>query len=391
MNSHWTLTKLGDLLNPISRTTMVQPMVEHDLLGIRLDGKGPFLRESKVGSSISASTLNRVAAGDFIYSRLFAWRGAFGVIGEELDGSFVSNEFPTFRPDQDRLDINFLRFWFRLPETLKRVEADCTGSTPLTRNRYKENYFLKLEISLPPLPEQRRIVAKIEELAAKIEEARRLREEAMSNVLALMSGALKIAFEPKRDWKIEKVGEFCEPPQYGYTASATTEPVGPRLLRITDIQDGKVNWDTVPFCPCPEPQKYLLQKNDLVFARTGATTGKSFVIGECPEAIFASYLIRLRVSRAVNMDYLYWFFQSPYYWSQIADKSTGTGQPNFNGKKLAAIQVPIAPTDEQRRIVAYLDGLQAKVDALKKLQAHTAAELDALLPAILDRAFKGEL
>jgi type I restriction enzyme S subunit len=152
-----------------------------------------------------------------------------------------------------------------------------------------------------------------------------------------------------------------------------------------------VNWDSVPYCRCPEPDKYLLKPNDLVFARTGATTGKSFVIRDCPEAVFASYLIRLRVRDTISVDYLYRYFQSPSYWVQIADEKKGTGQPNLNGSKLAKIKVPIAPLVEQRRIVAELDALQAEVDALERLQAETAAELDALLPAILDRAFKGEL
>src|SRR5207248_28556 len=89
-----------------------------------------------------------------------------------------SGEFPTFIPIEEKIDINFLRLWFCLPTTISRVEADCTGSTPLTRNRFKENFFLNMEIPLPPLEEQHRIVARIEELAGKIEEARGLRREA---------------------------------------------------------------------------------------------------------------------------------------------------------------------------------------------------------------------
>src|SRR5438552_9040166 len=85
------------------------------------------------------------------------------------------------------------------------------------------------------------------------------------------------------------------------------------------------------------------------------------------------------------------YFQSPSYWAQIADEKEGTGQPNLNGSKLEKLKVPIAPPAEQRRIVSELDALQAEVDALKRLQAKTAAELDALLPAVLDKAFKGEL
>ena len=187
------------------------------------------------------------------------------------------------------------------------------------------------------------------------------------------------------------VGDFCEAAQYGYTESATNERIGPHLLRITDIQNGHVKWDLVPYCRCPEPGKYLLKEGDLVFALTWATTGKSFVIRECPDAVFASYLIRLRVRDTVSIDYLYRYFQSPSYWKQISDEKKGTGQPNLNGSKLMRLKVPIAPEKEQHRIVAELDALQTEVDQLKRLQVETAVELDALLPAILDRAFKGEL
>ncbi|MBH0177563.1 MAG: restriction endonuclease subunit S [Nitrospira sp.] len=179
MNVSWQPAKLAQVLTPVSRAEAVDPTKEYRLLGIRLDGAGPFLRETVAGSQSAATRLFKVEEGDFIYSRLFAWRGAFGVIGSELDGCYVSGEFPTFKPNTEKIDIEFLRLWFHLPTTLERVEADCSGSTPLTRNRFKENFFLDLEISLPPLTKQRWIVARIESLAAKVEEARALRGQAV--------------------------------------------------------------------------------------------------------------------------------------------------------------------------------------------------------------------
>ncbi len=391
MSKKWPLTKLADVLTPISRLEKVDPVKEYRLLGIRLDGIGPFLREIRTGSEIAANNLLRVHAGDFIYSRLFAWRGAFGVISADLDGCYVSGEFPTFITAKDKIDTEFLRLWFRLPSTIFSVGGDCSGSTPLTRNRFKEQFFLNMQIPLPLLSEQRRIVAKIEELAKKIKEAYEFRQQAIEKAEAVLLSASNEAFKKQKGWTEARVSDFCEHPQYGYTASATMESIGPRLLRITDIQNGQVNWDTVPFCQCPNPKPYLLQKNDLLFARTGATTGKSFLIRECPEAVFASYLIRLRVKQLVIVEYLYKYFQTPLYWTQIIGEKKGTGQPNVNGKKLANILVPIAPPQEQNRIVTYLDNLQSKVDELKRFQNETQKELDALMPSILDKAFKGEL
>lgn len=107
----------------------------------------------------------------------------------------MSGEFPVFRATDDRIDLRYLMHWFRLPSTLKIVEAQCTGSTPLTRNRFKENFFTKLSIPLPPLSEQRRIVARIEELAGKIAEAKRLRAEAITNVEQLATVSINQVIE----------------------------------------------------------------------------------------------------------------------------------------------------------------------------------------------------
>ena len=140
--SYWPFIHLGDLLKQVDRFEAVNAASEYRLLGVRLEGAGPFLRETVTGTETSANRLNQVKTGDFIYSRLFAWRGAFGVIPDELKDCFVSNEFPIFNVDENRMDTSFINYWFRLPTVWKRVEDDCTGSTPLTRNRYKENLAL---------------------------------------------------------------------------------------------------------------------------------------------------------------------------------------------------------------------------------------------------------
>lgn len=107
-------------------------------------------------------------------------------------------------------------------------------------------------------------------------------------------------------WFETNVGQVSDDIRYGFTASAIQEPKGPKYLRITDIQNGSVNWETVPYCAIPENKisNYELQSGDLVFARTGATTGKSFLIKSCPVTVFASYLIRVRPSSGVLPEFL---------------------------------------------------------------------------------------
>ena len=195
-------------------------------------------------------------------------------------------------------------------------------------------------------------------------------------------------------WTKTTVGELADSIQYGHTASSTSEEVGPRFLRITDIQENRVDWETVPFCKIPQSQipKYRLAKGDLVFARTGATVGKSFLIQtEIPESIFASYLIRVRVTKAIEARYLYHFFQSSDYWHQISDSSSGIGQPNVNGKKLAAITLPIAPIAEQRRIVARIEELFSRLDAGVAALRHAKAQLQRYRQSVLAAAVTGQL
>lgn len=325
--------------------------------------------------------------GEFLVAEIDAKVGGFGIIPPELDGAIVSSHYFLYQLNDNKINKKFLDYFLRTPAFQEQIKAQ--GSTNYAAIR--PNDVLEYTIPLPPLEKQCHIVERIEKLSGLVEEARKLRIETRENMDALLSSTNEITFRKKKNWKEKQVIDFCEKPQYGYTESATEEPIGPRFLRITDIQDGKVNWNVVPYCVCPKPEKYLLKPNDLVFARTGATTGKSYLIRECPKAVFASYLIRLRVKSLVSVEYLYRYFQSPSYWAQIMDKKKGTGQPNVNGKKLSNIIVPIPPSEEQRAIIEYLDDVQKNVDIIRKLHSETDAELNALMPSILDKAFKGEL
>ncbi len=163
---------------------------------------------------------------------------------------------------------------------------------------------------------------------------------------------------------------------YGYTESATSEPIGPRFLRITDIQDDSVDWASVPYCKIEsaEIQKYRLLSGDIVFARTGATTGKSFLVKEPPDAVFASYLIRLRLlDKKLLPEFVSLFFQTAGYWQSVKDGSSGSAQGGFNASKLGALSMPIPPLPEQQRIIGIIDeafdGIAtAKANAEQNLQ-----------------------
>ena len=107
-------------------------------------------------------------------------------------------------------------------------------------------------------------------------------------------------------WKVVKLGDYIFKPEYGYTASAVKDSIGTKFLRITDIQDDSVDWKDVPYCKCDDDtkKKYLLVPGDIVIARIGATTGKAFLVNDCPESIFASYLIRVKTKSSLLSEFL---------------------------------------------------------------------------------------
>lgn len=173
-------------------------------------------------------------------------------------------------------------------------------------------------------------------------------------------------YELPEGWEWSSVDQISSKIQYGHTMKAC-ESGNARFLRITDIQNGRVLWDTVPFVSIGDSDlaKYQLQENDLVFARSGATAGKSILIEDPPKgAIFASYLIRIiPIVDIVFPNFLACFFESPKYWKQVQASASGAAQPNINGTKLAGFLVPLPPLDEQKRIVAKLDALFTRIDA----------------------------
>jgi type I restriction enzyme, S subunit len=196
------------------------------------------------------------------------------------------------------------------------------------------------------------------------------------------------------DWKLLKVFDIAENIQYGYTESSSKEEIGPKFLRITDIQNNKVSWESVPYCSidADSKEKYLLKDGDLLFARTGATVGKSFLIkGNFPESVFASYLIRVHFKEQVLDKYVYNYFQSLHYWKQITEGQVGIGQPNVNGTKLGQLTVPIAPLKQQQQIVSKIEELFSELDkGIEELKT-AQQQLKVYRQAVLKWAFEGRL
>lgn len=261
-------------------------------------------------------------------------------------------------------------------------------------------------VPLPPLSEQQRIVERIEELFAKLDEAKERLQEVADSFAVRKAAILHKAFtgELTKQWRRENgvsdesweesnFGKFTVS-QYGYTEKAHWEKVGPKFLRITDIQDNKVDWDEVPWCPIDEAgmKQYAVQIGDIMIARTGATTGKSYLICDDVEAVFASFLIRLKVvDKNLDYNYLYGYMQSEDYWRQITDFSSGIAQPGVNANKLKQIKFKCPSRPEQHEIVRLIDDLLERERSAQQATEQALASIDLMKKSILARAFRGEL
>jgi type I restriction enzyme S subunit len=178
------------------------------------------------------------------------------------------------------------------------------------------------------------------------------------------------------DWRIRKLGDLCEKPQYGFTASAIEDDKRPRFLRITDQGESGIDWASVPGCECSDEdiEKYRLEEGDLVVARIGATTGKVSLVQNPPKAVFASYLIRLRAKPGVSPEYLSHFSRTDFYRAQIAANNDSNLKGGINGSRLVELDVIEPPVPEQHRIAAVLTKLQRAVE-LEAAQERAAREL----------------
>ena len=192
-------------------------------------------------------------------------------------------------------------------------------------------------------------------------------------------------------WRWETLDKISTNIQYGISKSSASDKVGPKLLRITDIQDGKVDWDNVPFCECSstEEGRYILENNDIVFARTGATTGKSFLVNNPDYALFASYLIRVQCDReVVDPNYLYVFLKSPPYWKYITQGARGGTLAGFNATMLSKIEIPLPPTlDDQIRISSELECRMVEVETMRRAALRQKEAAAAMQGAILQEVF----
>lgn len=395
MTSAWPRVPLGDLLRRSQTTIPLAPDATYKEVTVRMNGRGVVMRRQVQGVEIAAERRYRASTGQFIISRIDARHGASGLVPDTLDGAIVTNDFPLFDVAEARLAPAFLNWMSKTASFVDLCRRASEGTT--NRVRLSEERFQALTIALPPLDEQRRIVARVDELVAKLEEARRLRPLTSEGLTALQQSNCRRVFGsvatppvPLESACVAIIDNLHSNPTY---AEDGTVP----CIRSSDVGYGTLDLVNARRTDEDEYARRTVrgepQPDDIVLVREGGGTGKCALVQQGQRFSLGQRVMMLRPdTRRVRPKYFVYQLLSPTIQEDhILLLSKGSASPHLNIGALRRFPLVVPTFAVQDRIVSELDALQARVDTVKALQADTAAKLDALMPAILDKASKGEL
>lgn len=393
MTSAWPLTRLDSLLQRSHNTIEPAADTEYKEITVRMWGKGVVERGRIVGSGLSGRRYI-ARTGQFIISRIDARHGAMGLVPPSLENSLVTNDFPLFNLNTILLEPSFFAWLCRTANFVQLCRQASEGTT--NRVRLKEEQFLSLELPLPPLTEQRRVVAQIEELAAHINEALKLRRQAIEEAGALLAASSLQLFNSLKE--ISKLGSVCEviDPNPSHRYPTYVDEGVPIISSSEFIGEDGIDSRTAKHVPMSFYESTLgrfgVGGGDVIFSRKGKV-GYARLHPTDMQLAMTHTLCVLKADRLrLDPRYLLHFTRSPVFLEELASTmNPNVGVPTLGLGVIRDAKIPVPRLSEQHRIVAELDSLHVEIDELKRLQSEISAQLDAMLPAILDKAFKGEL
>jgi len=387
--------RLGEVLAHRKEFIRIDDTADYLRCRVQLHAKGIVLRDRVEGALIKTKDQQVCRAGEFLVAEIDAKVGGFGVVPPELAGSLVSSHYFLFVVDSDRLDQRFLDYYSKTPAFRDQVRAQ--GSTNYAAIR--PSHVLGYTIPLPPLPEQRRIVAKLDRLNTALADANERRRDAIHAATRLPTAHAAALFQ-------RLSVRYGRRPFASFSPHVTSGPrnwakhyqtSGLRFYRAQDIGAfGRVCQDSKVFVAAPpgdQASGAILRDGDLMIVITGATVGRVAVYRSALEPGLVSQhvaICRLPTSD-VDPTFVLWGLRSANGQAQLLGQRYGQGKPGLNLSNIRALALPFPPRVEQTRIASELNRLQEQADQLVGSQQASGGELDALMPALLDRAFRGEL
>lgn len=394
MSPCWPMTPLGDVLDYRKEFIVIDDLETYRRPRVQLHAQGIILRDYVPGALIKTKKQQVIRAGELLVAEIDAKVGGFGIVPSELDGAIVSSHYFLYRNRPAKLDNRFLGWLVKTRAFRDQVEAQ--GSTNYAAIRPYD--VLRYQIPLPSLDEQRRIVARIDALAAKIAEAKVLRNEAAESAGRLLSASIGL-IERKYEKSYGTLSQGLQSCKNGLSRRPSGEEDGPIVLRLADVAEGKVSLATPRRGSLSEEEKlsYSLRSDDLLVVRVN---GSRSIVGrfvQVPGAhenlCFNDHLIRVRVNREVFVPQFVAAMSRGGRARRHIEESaiTTAGQFTINQTMLSDMPLPLIPLNEQLAVVASITAIQDRLDQVKITQEITAAELDAMLQSILNKAFSGDL
>lgn len=381
--STWPLEKLGSVLDKSENWIEVQPDKEYSEVTVRLWGKGVNLRGTKIGSEIGASRRLSVSEGQFIISRIDARHGACGLVPKNLDGAVVTNDFPVYTPKENKILPRYLELISKTHFFIDACKRASEGTT--NRVRLKEPRFFDIEIPLPDIAVQKVVVDKVDFALGKLEEIKLLRSSLLDDAQGMLSSAFHKIIEGAVHQPMSKVAPL-ERRKVEIDVNAEYAELGVRCFGNGTFQKPILDGMEVG-----TKKLYQMIPGDLVFSNVFAWEGAIAVVKEEDEGRVAShrFITCLPKSGVVTADFLCFYFLTTEGLEKIQAASPGGAGRNrtLGLKKLENIEVPVPDYDKQ----LWFNQLQSYVEKIKQAQSENETELEALMPSILDKAFKGEL
>lgn len=373
---------IGDFLNKSQNWIEPEPDQTYKQVTARLWGKGLTLRAEVSGSQIAAARQLQVKAGQFLLSRIDARHGAFGIVPPSLDGALVSNDFPCFDIDLKGVLPTYFAWYARTENFIALCRRASEGST--NRVRLKENEFLKMTVPLPPLAEQQRIVAKLDKVAALVEERRKVIGTVGYDAQAMLSNAFREIIDGAPYRPMVEVAPLVRRPVEIEPDQSYPE------LGVRSFGRGTFHKPALNGMEVGSKRLFRIQEGDLLFNIVFAWEGAVAIVQPKDDGRVGShrFLTCVADENIATVDFLRFYFLAPEGLQKLGDASPGGAGRNrtLGLKKLDAITVPVPPIDRQR----WFDRLQMQVRRVEALRESAAQDAEALLPAMLHRVFSGE-
>ncbi len=394
MKAGWQSVPLGRLLRRTDRFENRDDLREYQFAGTYSFARGIFRGARKLGSSFGLPKVQTLRGGDFVYCKIMAWEGAFGLVPAELDGSVLSGAFVAYEIDKTLLEPAFLDYYFKVPAHWQEVGRQSTGTNVRRQSLHPEK-FEAAQLLLPPLNEQRSIVARIEAISGRIEEAKRLRGEAAVEAEAILSSGIDAIVGDT--WPEKALATVCDaerPITYGIVQAGEHIPNGVPYIRVSDMAKpvlSPIGMLRTSSDIAVRYQRSAVRHGDIVFA-IRATIGKMRVV---PESLDGANLTqgtaRIAAGTDAMTEYLYWVLQGRRVADRIQAATKGSTFREITLGRLRNIIVPAPPLDAQSDVIARCRNLADSVSRLSTTQADAAMPIGALMPAILDKAFRGNM